>query len=672
MTTNHAWNRLRDLLAAGLLACTLAACGGSSGGPDGSCVNIDPTRPSTLPGCGTSTGPGGGASAPALTLAMNDSAGAATMNIMPNHPATLQVTLKDAAGKAVPNTVVSFLSTDAGAVFSPSSRTALTDSNGSAAVQLAAGSQAGAFTVTANATISGAGVSASKNYTVSFPVLTMTDLVLTPSPLASGGNASISLSVMNGSTPYSTPVAVNFSSPCVSAGKAIIGSPVITQSGRAVASYTDKGCSSTDTITATVSLPNATLSKSATLTVLPNSAGSIKFVGVDSANIALKGTGGPGRSESAIVKFQLFDRNGAPVIGQQVNFLFADSTSTSTTGGLQLNPASATSAADGTVFTSVSNGTIPTSVRVVATVAGTNPPLTSVSSQLVVSSGVPDQAHFSLSTSIGNCEGWSMDQLCSTVQVILGDHFGNPVPDGTAVNFSAEGGTIGASCQTTGGVCTVPLYSAQPRPESRITILAYALGEESFIDVNGNNVFDAGDTFSDLKPNVHRDDDEGGGWNTGEPCVGINPPPGCNASGDGIYNGVLRVPQTPSAQSLYVSGQLVQQFSTSAADISIAPAALTCSSNGTFTAFVTVKDKNGVWMPANTNLSFTAMFSFLAAPTSPSALNVPNVVLGIGQPLNIPTYPITVACPVGGASGEFTVTVRSPSGFTTIAKRAIN
>lgn len=607
-----------------------------------------------------------------MTMSLLDSSGATTTTLMPGNAATVKVNLKDSNNATVANLVVTFSSTDGTAVFSPSSRTAMTDSSGNATITLAAGTQAGAFTVSASATVGVTSVKASANYTVSFPALSLSAMQVAPSTLSAGGNASLTVSIMNGDAPYTTPVTVNFTSSCVAAGKAIIGTPVTTQNGTATASYTDKGCGTTDRVTATVTLPNATLTQSASINVLPATIGSIKYIGVDTANIALKGTGGPGRPEYATVKFQVFDMNGSPVAGRQVSFVFADSNSSSTTGDLKLNPATATSAADGTVTTAVSAGTIPTSVRVIATVAGSNPPLTSVSSQLVVSSGVPDQAHFSLSTSTGNCEGWNIDKLCSTVQVILGDHFGNPVPDGTAVNFSAEGGVIGASCQTVNGVCTVPLYSAQPRPESRITVLAYALGEETFTDTNGNNVYDPGEPFADLPRNIFRDDNESGTWTAGEPCIGTNPPPGCTAPGDGIYNGVLRIPQVPSAQTLYVSSQLVQQFSTSAAAITIAPGTLSCVGVSSVTAQVTVTDLHGVWMPAGSTISFSALFGTSTVTTVPSSATVPNVVLGIGSPLGIPTYVVTIPCPTAGGSGQFNVTVQSPSGVLTPASRVIN
>jgi hypothetical protein len=46
---------------------------------------------------------------------------------------------------------------------------------------------------------------------------------------------------------------------------------------------------------------------------------------------------------------------------------------------------------------------------------------------------------------------------------------------------------------------SVNFVSAQPRPaDGRVTITAYALGEESFEDSNGNNIYDPGEPFQDL------------------------------------------------------------------------------------------------------------------------------------------------------------------------------
>lgn len=55
--------------------------------------------------------------------------------------------------------------------------------------------------------------------------------------------------------------------------------------------------------------------------------------------------------------------------------------------------------------TVVSSGIVNTPVRISATIAGTSPAVTSISDELVVSSGIPDQNSFSLSTKTFNVEG---------------------------------------------------------------------------------------------------------------------------------------------------------------------------------------------------------------------------------------------------------------------------
>ena len=77
----------------------------------------------------------------------------------------------------------------------------------------------------------------------------------------------------------------------------------------------------------------------------------------------------------------------------------------------------------------------------------------------------------------------------------MADSFNNPVPDGTTINFTTEGGFIQPSCNTVNGSCRVIWTGTNPRVDNhRITILATAIGHETFFDVNGNNVFDDADT----------------------------------------------------------------------------------------------------------------------------------------------------------------------------------
>lgn len=669
-----------------LVALTLGACGG--GGELAACGSNNAQINALLnpDGCPArdSAAVTGLAS---LTLSLNDTSGTAITSVSPGQNGTLQAWVKDSKGSAVPNVAVTFTTSDATGGFVPESGTALTDASGVARVGLAAGTQAGAYTVTAGTRVGDKAALGTVGYAVAFPTLTLSALSITPATLSAGGNASVNVTVSSGASPYAPPLSVSFASPCVTAGKASIGSPVLTQNGVATASYTDKGCGVVDIITASVMFGGATVTQTGTITVLPATAGSIKFASADTTNIALKGTGGFGRQEFSTLKFEVSDTTGNKVAGTLVDFKFSDSNTGATVGGLTLNPTSATSAADGSVTTLVSAGTLPTSMRVVATVRGSSPLLTTLSNILVISTGVPDQQHFSLATSTGNCEGRDVDGLCSYVTATLGDHFGNPAPDGTAVNFTTEGGIIDASCvtgslpppgatpvgQTTNskvgpgsGTCTVSLRASNPRlVNGRVTVLAYALGEEDLFDANGNNVYDTGDAFTDKSPDIFRDDNENSTWTPGEPCIGPNTNTTCSTAGDGQYNGVLRNPQVPSAQAFYVKAQLVQLFSGSNALFAFNPVALVCPAGGTASVQVTVTDEIGNIMPAGTTIDFSALFGTGAGTVIPASIKVPNVVLGVGQALIIPTYTATVACPNPAASGQLFVTVTTPTTATT-------
>ncbi len=683
--------KTRTAILAVVLSAVLAGCGSSdsTGCIPGTPTALFPDR------CTTSTGTGSGGTAvgtATLALALTNSSGAATTQVSPDQAGVLKATVKDGSGAAVANAAVTFTTTDNTGAFVPSSGTALTDASGVAQVGLPAGTQAGAFTVTANTAVSGTAAKGTTSYSVVFPTLTLSALSINPATLSSGGNASVAVTVSSGSSPYAPPLPVSFSSPCVTAGKATIGSPVLTQSGIATASYVDKGCGVADVITASVTLGGATVTRTGTITVLPASAGSLKFVSANTTNIALKGTGGVGRQEFSTLTFAVYDTTGNVVAGRLVNFVFADTNSATTVGGLTLNPTSATSAADGTVTTLVTAGTIPTSVRVVASTGG----VSTLSNVLVISTGVPDQKHFSLSTEVGNCEGGNFDQECSTVTVTLGDHFGNPAPDGTAVNFTTSGGVIEASCytgdipvpttplgQTTNskvgpgsGTCSVVLRSGNPRPPTgRVTILAYALGEEDFFDSNGNNVYDSGEPFDNKSKDIFRDDNEDGIWNPGEPCIGPNTNGICSSvESPPIYNGVLNLSQAPHGPpTLYVSRQLIQIFSGSSAAISFNPPALVCAPGGTTDVQFTVTDQNGRIMPAGTKIELSVVVGTAGdATVTPALFTVPNVVLAVGQPLLIPTYTATVGCGAAGGSGRLFVKVITPNAIETPTSIPIN
>jgi hypothetical protein len=370
--------------------------------------------------------------------------------------------------------------------------------------------------------------------------------------LSAGGTTSLTVSIVDqtGALYTAAPVTITFSSTCISQGLASVtatggtsagptADSVITSTGTATASYTATGCSGSDVITASATVNSTSLTATGTVTVSAASTGSIQFVSATPSTIGLKGTGQP---QTSTVIFKVLDSTGAPKPGVTVNF-----TLNSTVGGLSLSPTSATSAADGTVQTVVSSGTVHTAVTVTAAIA--SPALTTQSSVLTVTTGIPASNAFSIAVgsaqygsgvqletspapACANVEAWNTDGVIVPVTVHLSDRYGNPVLDGTAVTFYTNGGQIVGDCQTSGGACTVNWTSANPRPltnsdnpplkaNGRATILATAVGEESFTDVNGDGFWEPGEPFQDLGE-PYDDANENGQYDLGEHFLDYN------------------------------------------------------------------------------------------------------------------------------------------------------
>lgn len=727
-------------LAAGTAVTLLAGCGGGGSGGSG-CSNLDPNRNPNLPGCVappvTPEVPVKPAAPATLALSLKDAAGNATTSVSPGNSATVQAVAKDGSGATLPGVLLTLNSSDKSAVFTPGAASALTDANGVATIVLAAGSQSGAFALTASATVNGSVLTSSINYSVVFPSLTLGGVGVVPATLSAGGTAGLSVTVMNGKTVYAPVQSVIFSSPCASAGKATISSPVNTVNGVASTSYVDKGCGAPDVITASTVFNATTLSQTGTLTVQTASAGQIGFVSALPQNIALKGTGGAGRQESSVVTFKVLDRNGNPVSGHVVNFAL-----NTTAGGLSLNPVQSTSGADGSVSTTVASGTVNTPIRITASLQGTS--LSTVSDQLVVSTGVAEQNSFTLTTSMFNTEGRDFAGCTAptgaTITARLGDHFHNPVPDGTAVSFTAEGGTIDASCLTglvnttltdgtvitqkgVPGSCSVRFCPGNPRPaDGRVTILAYALGEESFADANGNNLFETGESYVDLgepfrndraivSSNANFQDDAYSKDNAvragSEPYIDSNGSGAWDAVGDKAYNGVLRSASsvnTTAANTVHIRQALVQVLSGSTARITPLGAASVdldkCVDGSVFenrvqTFPLAIRDNNdtvfvvnskevskraddlpGNPLPAGTTITFSSSNGLLVSgasyvvPSIDSASSA-NWIYPV-QMISDVTQIGTTCQPNGVRNGLLTVRVQTPNGVVTTAQYGVS
>lgn len=338
------------------------------------------------------------------------------------------------------------------------------------------------------------------------------ELNIAVTSLSAGGQTSVraTLADVEGNL-YQSSATVTFTTDCLASGLASIDSSVDTVDGVVTATYIAQGCSGSDTIRATTSVNNNTTTATGVVSIQPAEIGSMQFVSAEPSVIGIRGVG---LTEVSKVSFQVLDTNGNPVSQQVVNFSL-----NTDIGGVSIPVGSikATSDIDGIVRTDVKSGTVPTTVRVTASLEA-NPLISTQSDGLVISTGVSDQNSMSLSAETLNPEGLGIDGTEVEITVHAADHFNNPVPDGSAVYFTTEGGQIQSQCQIDDGACTVVWTSSNPRPwedllpggSGRVTILASMLGEESFVDANGNGVLDLGDTpFADM-PEAYRDDNEDG------------------------------------------------------------------------------------------------------------------------------------------------------------------
>lgn len=561
--------------------------------------------------------------------------------------------------------------------------------------------------------------------------------------IAPGGSATLTAVLKDANNAVAPNVVVVFTSTDNNAVfSAANGSVVSDSSGKATVQLSPGATTSAGSyvITASATVGTVPLSASANYTVgsSPGTNGSqLTFVSATPQTIALKGTGGAGRQESATVTFKVLDNGGNPVAGQNVSFAL-----NTTAGGITFSPASASSNAAGLVSTTVSSGTINTPVRVTATLNGS---ITSLSDQLVVSTGVPEQNSFSLSAAINNVEGGQFNGCTaptgSAITARLADHFHNPAPDGTAVSFTAEGGSIDASCLTgliqttqpdgsilttkgTPGECSVRFCAGNPRPaDGRVTILAYALGEESFSDSNGNNRYDAGEPYTDLGETFRNDraitDANANGTDdvyassskvraTGEQYIDSNANNSWDQNGNGIYNGVLQTTpnvNTGNANTVHVRQSLVMVLSNSTPNIQLltsagsAPTlALTpCTNNQIYnnttltfrfairdnnpTVFATnrradhpndiewLADRPGNPLPAGTRIAFSTSNGTLISPSSYTVQNTNEAdssawIYSVSM-ISDAVQDVTLRCSNVVNTGALTITVTTPNGTVT-------
>jgi hypothetical protein len=501
-----------------------------------------------------------------------------------NQKVTITSTLSDSLGEGIANEIITFTA-DIGTL---STATALTNNQGIATVTLnSSDNTIGAGVLSSSYTINDeANISSTFNYEIlaadavinsevrlgyfdennSF-VEGKIELSIDSKTISAGGTLGLSVNIVDeNDNLIATPIPVTFTSNCVQNASASIDGSVLSINGTARSTFADINCAGTtgtdDIFIATVGVNNITSTASETITINGEQLGSIEFISAEPTSIVLKGTGGQNQQETSTLTFKIKSQLGNVLAQQEVNFVLSTAV-----GDISLSRTSGLTNSQGLVTTQVSAGTVPTSVRVTASASmDFNGEVVEVQSQsdlLSINTGLPEQRSMTIAASVLNPEAHNISGVESSITVWLSDNFHNPVPDGTTVNFTTEGGNIESSCSTINGSCTVTWTSSDPRVDDhRVTILATALGHETFFDTNGNNIFDDADGdpildtgnsndlnmdsgfgsypaqangFLDMSE-AWRDDNENSKHDTGETFIDYNND-GAFSAADDLFNG---------------------------------------------------------------------------------------------------------------------------------------
>lgn len=539
---------------------------------------------------------------PTLSLTLSDSAGNQVSRITADETGTLSASLVNIDDTPITDAIVSF-QVSRGSV---SIDDALTTNDGLANSQLLpTDNDLGAGTATASYVYNEQTLTATLNYEIQSSAVT--DEVIQIGTfdngefvagllgidgyttdedvvIAAGATLGVNVALVNseGET-YATSIPVTFSSVCVANETADIDETVFTASGQARSTFQDNSCAGNtgfdDEISATVTINSSTLSVSRSIEILPETAGSIAFIDASPSSIVISGTGGQDASSVSRVTFQVNSALGNPLAQQEVAFNL-----NSNIGGLALSPATALTNSEGQVSTFVTAGSVPTAVRVTAVTEIDDTSIQSQSDLLSVNTGLPDQNSISLSPSSLNPEAHNINGNELTITASAADAFNNPVPDGTTLNFTTEGGLIEPSCTTESGSCSVTWTSAEPRvADHRITVMVTAVGHETLIDANGNNLYDdadggaiTGSTGNGISillpdttgfidyPEAWRDDNEDGSYDATEPFFDYDSS-GSFTAANGLFDGPQCDATSCGNSALHVRRAMVVIMSSSSA-----------------------------------------------------------------------------------------------------------
>ncbi len=498
-------------LTALTLSLALAGCGGGGDGTD--TIAPEPDLGVQQPGTGD-----GGVEIPAAELNISNSGlvdvDGNTITSIDLEGAYYEVQVMDGNDEPVANAKVTFSIDADGVVLSQTTSGAkLTDSEGKARIFVKpnAPEVSGAYTITANASNNDNTAINNLTFSVQATNVNLSALTVVDSQLSAGGQTAISLMATDTEGNAISGILVSLNASCGQLPTQATSDEngMITFVYKAI--NTDNTlCSGNVRISAST---GSSATQTANLTVQAPEATSIVYT----SNELTLGIQNSGSSATGEAEFAIYS-NKTPLANAEVTLSLEKSPLGLTFGVLgNKNSFNAITDENGKVSVNIYPGSTPGPVEIKATLA-TDARINALSKGISIASSRVTQDGISLSFG-KNVLDWSLDGDETSVVARLVDRNGNKVPDGTVVNFTAEGGKVSpSSCTTSNGACEVTFSTQNPRPgDGRVSILAVVEGEKSYIDNNENNAWDEGvDTLVHNIGDTFRDDNEDGIFQIGE------------------------------------------------------------------------------------------------------------------------------------------------------------
>jgi hypothetical protein len=636
-----------------LLASLLVACGGGGGSAGGTS------------GGGTGGSTGGSTASPSLALTLVDGNGAALSVNAINKGGVFyaQAVVTNAAGAPLANQLVTFTTdfTIATLAGNAADAKALTDSNGSARVVISPVSLAtvGASTLSASATVDGAALASALNFGTSASNVALANMTLSPSTIGALETSAVTVQgLIDGRLATSSNVTVNFSASC---GTFSPASASTNSSGVASATFQSvSACSGPVTLTAAA--VGAT-SISTTLTVTPARAANIIFTSATPPLLYVASAASG--SKTSVVRFQVLDSNSSPMASQSVSLSLSSAAISagvtfSLSGTISTAPQIVTTDGAGFASIAVVSGTLPTPLAVSA-VLSADSTIRASSLGLAVTTGAPTQRAASFNAQQHSLEGINIVGLTTPMTFRVSDRLGNPVPDGTAVNFVATAGLISGSCTLVNSACTVTYTTQGTAPvNGRAVVMAYLDGEESFVDLNGDNIWQTPEPFTEMGL-AYLDSNANGLYESNEQTVpgGVNLGVTCSQSSY-FYSSASNTCDGTWSSSIRVRVMDVITWATSEAAIKLSEAR---TANG---FKLLVHDNSGAASPFNAMPANTTVAAAVTTTGAACAVTSVNPARVNGS-ANSGTFHSVIlngdaSCMTSAA---ITVTVTSPSGYVT-------